>query len=186
MTTPCLHLIFATKDGQTLKIAERMAAQWQRQNLPYALHDMAHASPDPTAWPTHTPVVVMAPIRHGHPLPQVEAFLKKHKKTLNNHKLILISINLTSRKPEKNSPQTNAYYKKWVKRHRLKPVFGAVLAGRLEYRLYRTWEKWMIRFIMFLTGGPTDFKAVVDFTPWDQVDALACQIADLAQKKEAA
>jgi menaquinone-dependent protoporphyrinogen oxidase len=60
------------------------------------------------------------------------------------------------------------------------------LAGKLNYSLYKTWEKWVIRFIMFLTGGPTHFDAIVDYTPWDRVDDLANQIASLSSAKEAA
>jgi menaquinone-dependent protoporphyrinogen oxidase len=31
----------------------------------------------------------------------------------------------------------------------------------------------MIRFIMWMTKGPTDPRSVTDFTDWNQVDAFA-------------
>jgi len=184
--TPIIHLLYATVDGQTLKIAQHMASFWEKSGDAYELHNLALGAPDPSSWPQETPVVVMAPIRHGRHLPAAECFLQKNKKTLNNQQLVMASINLTSRKPEKSEPHTNAYYGKWIKRHGLKPVLGAVLAGRLEYRLYRPWEKWMIRLIMHLTGGPTDFDAVIEYTPWDKVDSLASQIAALAKGEKTA
>ena len=35
----------------------------------------------------------------------------------------------------------------------------------------------MIRFIMWMTNGPTDPESIVDFTDWDQVDAFGDRIA---------
>ena len=32
---------------------------------------------------------------------------------------------------------------------------------------------------MFLTGGPTDPKTSIEYTPWDVVDDIADKIADL-------
>lgn len=188
MTQPSsdIHLLYATRDGQTRRIVERLASRWQKGHVAYALHDLSEQRVDPHGWPLPATVVVIAPIRFGFHLPPIERFLRAYKKILENQRLVMVSINLTARKPEKNTPETNPYYKKWVKKHKFSPVLGAVLAGKLNYSLYKTWEKWVIRFIMFLTGGPTHFDAIVDYTPWDRVDDLANQIASLSSAKEAA
>ncbi len=181
-----IHLLYATRDGQTRRIVERLADRWQKERVAYALHDLSKQRVDPHGWPLPVTVAIVAPIRFGHHLPPIERFLRGHKSFLENQKLVLISVNLTARKAEKNEPETNPYYKKWVKKHRLKPSLGAVLAGKLDYSLYKTWEKWVIRFIMFLTGGPTHFDAVVDYTPWEKVDFLADEIATLTRQKRPA
>lgn len=181
-----IHLLYATQDGQTGRIAQRLAARWKEGLCAFESLDLGLTAPDPAAWAADDTLVVLAPIRFGHHLPAAEAFLKKHKKLLRARRLVMISVNVTARKADKNTIQTNPYYRKWVRRHRLTPVLGAVLAGRLEYRLYKTWEKWVIRFIMFLTKGPMNFDAVVDYTPWDKVDALAREIQNLSARKEAA
>jgi menaquinone-dependent protoporphyrinogen oxidase len=38
----------------------------------------------------------------------------------------------------------------------------------------------MIRFIMWMTKGPTDPKAVVEFTDWSRVEAFGDEVAQMA------
>lgn len=186
MNAAPIQLLYATHDGQTRRIAQRLATRLHKLGRAVALADLAVLEPDPALWEEDSTVVIVAPIRFGYHLPPVESFLKHNRKILENQSLVMISVNLTARKALKNETDTNPYFRKWVKRHGLTPALGAVLGGRLEYRLYKTWEKWAIRLIMALTGGPTDFDAVVDYTPWDRVDALADQIAALSAQREAA
>jgi menaquinone-dependent protoporphyrinogen oxidase len=40
-------------------------------------------------------------------------------------------------------------------------------------------DRHIIRFIMRLTGGPTDLHTDVEFTPWDEVRAFAGKVAAL-------
>jgi menaquinone-dependent protoporphyrinogen oxidase len=37
----------------------------------------------------------------------------------------------------------------------------------------------MIRFIMWMTHGPTDPTAVVEFTDWEQVEAFGRVVSDM-------
>jgi hypothetical protein len=55
------------------------------------------------------------------------------------------------------------------------------IAGRLDYSRYGWLDRQLIRFIMMLTGGPTDPRTVVDFTSWEMVDDVAQRIAALNQ-----
>jgi menaquinone-dependent protoporphyrinogen oxidase len=57
-----------------------------------------------------------------------------------------------------------------------RPARLAVFAGKLDYPKYGFWDRAIIRFIMLLTRGPTDPRAVVDFTDWKQVDDFAATI----------
>ncbi|EQD58117.1 protoporphyrinogen oxidase, partial [mine drainage metagenome] len=55
----------------------------------------------------------------------------------------------------------------------------AVFAGRLDYARYGFWDRQIIRLIMKLTGGPTARDTVVEYTEWEQVQALAERISAL-------
>ena len=47
--------------------------------------------------------------------------------------------------------------------------------------------KMMIQMIMKITDGPTDGKAVIEYTDWDQVDEFARQMAEaIASSNESA
>jgi menaquinone-dependent protoporphyrinogen oxidase len=55
----------------------------------------------------------------------------------------------------------------------------AIFAGKVDYPKYTFWERLMIQLIMLMTKGPTDPKAIVEFTDWQQVENfghLICEI----------
>jgi menaquinone-dependent protoporphyrinogen oxidase len=49
----------------------------------------------------------------------------------------------------------------------------------LDYPRYGFWDRLVIRVIMLLTRGPTDPRAVVEFTDWSKVDAFGRRVAAL-------
>ena len=53
----------------------------------------------------------------------------------------------------------------------------AVFGGKIDYPSYRFFDKTMIRFIMWMTKGPTDVNATVDFTDWEEVEAFGRTIS---------
>lgn len=89
-------------------------------------------------------------------------------------------MNLTARKPGKDTVEGNPYVRKLIARHRLSPVLATAIAGRLDYPRYGWLDRHIIRLIMKLTGGPTDPKVCVEYTEWAKVDEFSNSIADLA------
>jgi menaquinone-dependent protoporphyrinogen oxidase len=55
----------------------------------------------------------------------------------------------------------------------------AVFAGKLDYPIYTFLDRQVIRFIMWMTKGPTDPQAVVEFTDWKKVDDFGRAIAGM-------
>jgi menaquinone-dependent protoporphyrinogen oxidase len=124
-------------------------------------------------------VVVVAAVRYGRPLPEADQFLASYGALRDPPPLVLLSVNLTARKPGKDTVEGNVYLRKSIARHRLVPTLALAIAGRLDYSRYGWLDRQLIRFIMKLTGGPTDPTTCVDFTPWDVVDDVALRIAAL-------
>ena len=171
MSAPVL-VAYASRDGHARRIAERVA-----RTLPAAeLHDLGDA-PAATDRLAATPLAVLiAAVRYGKHLPPAERFLATYKALASPPPLALASVNLTARKPEKNTPATNPYLAKLTARHGLAPDDAAVFAGKLDYPRYRWFDRQMIRLIMAMTGGPTEPTTVVDYTDWAAVDAFAAQL----------
>ena len=74
----------------------------------------------------------------------------------NKLKTVFFSLNLTARKPEKSTPETNPYVKKFLKKVKWEPTLKEVFAGRLDYPSLDPLNKLAILFIMFITNGPKD------------------------------
>ena len=51
-----------------------------------------------------------------------------------------------------------------------KPTNVGVFAGKVDYPSYRFFDKYIIKFIMWLTKGPTDVSQSYEFTDWNEVE----------------
>ena len=80
------------------------------------------------------------------------------------------SVNVVARKPEKNTPETNPYMRKFLKISNWQPNKLAVFAGKVDYPKYGFFDKHIIRLIMFITKGPTDTSRSFEFTDWSKVE----------------
>jgi len=80
------------------------------------------------------------------------------------------SVNLVARKLDKNRPETNPYLKSFLRQISWKPKELAVFAGKIDYPSYNSFDRTVIRLIMWMTNGPTDPSTVNEFTDWHQVE----------------
>ena len=80
------------------------------------------------------------------------------------------SVNVVARKPEKNTSDTNPYVAKFLKATKWEPNKIDVFAGVVDYPTYNFFDRFMIRLIMWITNGPTDVKAIFEFTDWKRVE----------------
>lgn len=172
-------ILYSTRDGQTRKIASTLAEAIRTQQ-PCDLMNIQDA-PQPV-WADYDRVLIGASIRYGHFQPVVDTFVKQHLQALQQRTSGFFSVNLTARKPEKRSPETNAYTRKFLAASPWQPDCCAVFAGALYYPRYRWFDRVMIQLIMRMTGGETDSTKEVEYTDWAQVRAFAQEFAQLPGK----
>ena len=172
-----MDIFYASHDGHTARIATVLAGHLEKNGLPVRLHDLMREAPPDALLAATTPCLLIAAIRYGFHLAPAQRLLQHLAPLTPQKRLYLFSVNLTARKTAKQSATTNAYLRKWLRKTGARPVLAEALAGKLDYPRYTAFDRTIIRFIMTLTRGPTDPKAVVDFTPWPRIEALAAQIA---------
>ena len=124
-------------------------------------------------------IVVAASIRYGKHKPEVLEFVNRNLETLNKKKSVFFSVNVVARKPEKNSPETNPYIKKFLKKTKWMPKKLGVFAGKVDYPNYNFLNRFIIRFIMLITKGPTDITKSYEFTNWDDIKKFAQDLDNL-------
>ena len=171
-------LYFATRDGQSRRIAEHISRQLAAANVLASPQDAAEARVADLSGASV--VVLVAAIRYGRHLPEAERFLTVYQSLSSPPPLALASVNLVARKPAKTTVAGNPYLRKLIARHRLAPIVAVAFAGRLDYQHYGWLDRQIIRFIMLLTGGPTASDTCIEYTSWSTVDKFAAQIADLS------
>lgn len=167
-------IVYSTTDGHTRKICERLQTVVEARGVATRLRHLPECSDADVA--DSGAIVLGASIRYGKHKPEVGAFIQRHQSVLESRPSALFSVNVVARKPEKNTPETNPYLQKFLRTITWKPRLMAVFAGYLNYPSLGWLDRTMIRFIMWMTKGPTDPTAVVEFTDWTRVEAFGERI----------
>ena len=170
-------IAYSTTDGHTRTICERLKDVIEAQDHAVNIAWMSE-KPDIDLTPFDK-VVVGASIRYGKHQPQVFEFIRSNQATLESKPNAFFSVNVVARKPEKNTPETNPYLQKFLKKIAWQPQHLAVFAGRLDYPKYSYFDRQMIRLIMWMTKGPTAPDTVVEFTDWNTVEEFGRSIATM-------
>jgi menaquinone-dependent protoporphyrinogen oxidase len=170
-------IAYSTVDGQTRRICERLGQLLEARAHAVTLVQLTDdrvidAGP-------FDKVIIGASVRYGKHRRHVHRFIAENSHKLDGKPNVLFTVNLVARKPEKSTPETNPYLRKLLEELAWRPTHAAVFAGRLDYALYGFWDRQIIRLIMKLTGGPTALDAKVEYTEWEQVEALAERISAL-------
>lgn len=169
-------LIYATVDGHTLKICERIKEVLDLREQPVELINIEDF--DGNLAP-YNRVVLGASIRYGVHEKKIVDLINTRQKDLEAKKTAFFSVNLVARKPEKSSPETNPYVVKFFKKISWRPDMAECFAGMLDYPRYSFFDRTMIRLIMWMTKGPTDPKTVKEYTDWEKVSAFAHRLAEM-------
>lgn len=175
MTT--ILIVYSTTDGHTLAICRVLKQVIEGHGHAVTLSDVGDA--DRLDLARFDKIVIGASIRYGRHSRQVFDFVSRHQAELDARPNAFFSVNIVARKPDKNRPETNPYLRQFLRRIAWRPRQLAVFAGKLDYPRYRFFDRLMIRFIMLLTHGPTDPRAVIEFTDWQAVEAFAHTLADM-------
>ncbi|MEQ1532746.1 MAG: menaquinone-dependent protoporphyrinogen IX dehydrogenase [Sideroxydans sp.] len=166
-------IAYSTTDGHTREICLRMQAVIDSHHR-VTLLPLAECTSNDLL--TSDTIVIGASIRYGKHHPQVVAFVNQNAQILDSKANAFFSVNVVARKAEKNTPETNPYMQKFIRQIVWKPKHLAVFAGKLNYPSYRFIDRMMIRFIMWMTNGPTDIRNIYEFTDWEQVEDFGRQV----------
>ena len=173
-------ILYASTDGHTRKICNRLQQVIEQQGHQVTLVSIDNESQvDLQAFDK---IVIGASIRYGKHNPKITDFINRNKQLLDSKPNAFFSVNIVARKQEKNQPDTNPYLRKFLKKIAWRPKELAVFAGKLEYPKYSFFDRTMIRLIMFITKGPTDPTAVIEFTDWQQVESFGRVIGAMSNE----
>ena len=169
-----LLILYSTVDGHTkdicnyiykkLKVRKNVSIISVEDSANYDLSDFEE-------------IVIGASVRYGYHRKNVYKFIQQNIEKLEKVKTAFFSLNLTARKPEKSTPETNPYVIKFLKKVKWEPTIKEVFAGRLDYPSLDTLNKLAILFIMFITNGPKDTSKTYELTDWKKVDNLIKSIS---------
>ncbi len=172
-------ILYSSVSGHTQTIALKLQSIIEQQGHQVSVVSIAEpGDPDLSGFDK---IIIGSSIHYGKHHPLILDFIKRHKTELDRKANAFFSVNIVARKPEKNTPATNPYFRKFLKRSPWQPKQTAVFAGKLDYPSYGPFDRLMIRLIMWITKGPTDPTTIIEFTDWAQVERFGLQVSNADQ-----
>ncbi|MDI5833177.1 protoporphyrinogen oxidase [Shewanella xiamenensis] len=170
-------IIYSTIDGQTLEICRKIKTLAEQAGEQVSLVTLEQA--EALSLVDFDKVLIGASIRYGKHRPELYQFVNRNHAVLSAKINGFFTVNVVARKPLKNTPETNPYMQKFLKLSLWQPQQLAVFAGKIDYPKYGLFDRTMIRFIMWMTKGPTDLKGSFEFTDWGKVEAFGTHFSKL-------
>lgn len=172
-------LLHSTREGQTKKILSYIESKLDGHEC--ETMDIHQAGTVDLS--QYDKVVIGASIRYGHLNKKLYQFIEQHQSQLEKANAAFFCVNLTARKEDqgKDTPEGSAYIKTFLKKSPWTPTLIGVFAGALYYPRYNLFDRFMIRFIMSMTGGETDTTKEVEYTNWEKVGLFAQNVKQLGE-----
>ena len=166
-------VIYSSTDGHTVKICEKIIEIIKHESI-ISLSSIVEV--DSLDLESFDFILVGASIRYGNHKANLFSFIKNNLESLNKKDTAFFNVNAVARKEDKNTPATNPYLIKFLKKVAWKPNLLEVFAGKISYPKYHFFDKYMIRFIMWMSKGPTDPSKVFEFTDWKKVESFGKKV----------
>ena len=169
-----IPVFYATTEGQTRRIAERLVAIFREKGFTSRALDVASSNADYVDWP-HVHAAVVGASLHAHRHQRsAEAFVREHAGVLSSHPSAFFSVSLAAISPNPAERDEAARIAAtFPVRTGWRPNEIVSVAGRLAYTRYGFLTRLIMKWIARRQGGPTDTSRDYEFTNWDDVARLA-------------
>ncbi len=168
-------IIFSSVHGQTRKIADHIKCSLSANGDEVESCSLDEA-PKLDAFDK---IILGASIRHGKHNPAVYDFITSNLPLLKAKQTAFFSVSLVARKEAKNTAETNPYMQAFLDKTVWRPQLLTVFGGSLDYQGYNMMDRNIIRFIMWMTKGPTAADTKIEYTDWQKVDLFTRQVQAL-------
>jgi menaquinone-dependent protoporphyrinogen oxidase len=175
---PRVLIAFHTEEGQTAKIAERIAAVLTASGISV---DLAAVDAGPST-AGYDAVVVGDSIHAVHHSKALRRFLRDRAESLDAMPTALFQVSLTSANPDDEHTVTaHGLVQELLHKTGFSPDIVAMFAGALVYTRYGWFKRHVMRAIVKREGGDTDTSQDYEYTDWDAVGEFATDVAALTR-----
>jgi len=165
-------LLYATTEGQTALIAERIARTLREKGHTVDMLPADTMQPplDPSAYDG---VIVGASIHYGHHPAYVYALVRRHRDALAARPCAFFSVSLSAGGLRPKPAAAQRYLDKFLRKTGWQPQLTISFAGALKYSLYGPIKRRVMIVFMTLGGGETDTSRDYEYTDWNAVERFA-------------
>jgi menaquinone-dependent protoporphyrinogen oxidase len=170
-------IVYATRQGQTGKIARRLASVLRERGDAPTLFDAdrADGSLDLERFQA---AVVCAPIHAGGYPRSIVRFVREHRALLERGPSAFLSVGLAvASRTTDGRAETLPIVDKFAKQTGWRPGRVELVAGALQYSKYNFIIRFIMRRIAAKAGGDVDTSRDYEYTDWGALDRFASQFA---------
>jgi menaquinone-dependent protoporphyrinogen oxidase len=169
-----IPVFYATSEGQTRRIAERLVAAFRERGFASRAFDVASSDADCIEWKRVRAAVVGASLHGSRHQRAARAFVRDHAADLNARPSAFFSVSLAAVSPTPAEREEAAQLASGFPAEAgWRPQKVVCLAGRLAYTQYGFVTRFIMKRIARRRGAPTDTSHDYEFTNWDDVACLA-------------
>lgn len=172
-------IVFASKQGQTEKIAERIAQTLRSKHIKAHTQSVEQL---PAAFDiaSYDAVIIGGPIHMGKYPKSLKKFVLTYRDWLNNHSSALFTVCMAIRSQKAGSRQQAAGFGEQFSRDTLwQPAVKDTFAGAVKYTQYGFLTRFIMKQISKHEGGSTDTTRDHEYTDWDAVDRFTDQFREI-------
>jgi menaquinone-dependent protoporphyrinogen oxidase len=181
-------LFFATREGHTRRITERLAADLRARAVQV---DVFNVHPDvgtgePIDWAKYAIACVAASVHVGHHEPEMIEFVKRYRTALERIQATFISVSLSEagvedpKRPaaerERAAADVQRMIDVFVTETGWRPGRTLPVAGALAYSKYNFFIRFVMKRIARKAGAPTDTSRDYELTDWPGLDRFAGEL----------
>jgi menaquinone-dependent protoporphyrinogen oxidase len=185
-------VLYATREGQTRRIAEHVAATMRARDIPVDVVDVKHP-PEGFTLDGYSAAVVAASIHLGRHEREMITFVKRHRADLEALATAFLSVSMAEAGAENvwSTPEARATgaeevqvaIQKFFAETGWHPARVRPIAGALLYRQYGFLTRLVMRGIAKRKGGDTDTSRDFEYTDWEALDRFVGELAEEVQSR---
>ena len=170
-------MFYATTEGQTRRIAERLVAVLHRHGLDSCAIDMA-AHPHGIDWTRVRGALVGASLHVGRHQREAESFVRAHAASLSAIPSAFFSVSLAAASSNQEEvAEARRIAAAFPPAAGWTPLTIVSFAGCLAYTKYGFLKRLLMKRIARKEGAPTDTSRDYELTNWENVERLGAEMA---------
>lgn len=178
-----IPVFYATSEGQTRRIAERLADVLRTLGFHSDAIDLTTAQATHIAWDDVRGAIVGASLHAGHHQRAASEFVRTMRQPLNAVPSAFFSVSLSAASSHPEEVATaERLARAFVVDNGWQPALVTCVAGRLAYTRYGLLKRLMMRSIARKEGASTDMRHDQELTDWGAVERFAADVAQAVRQ----
>lgn len=178
-------ILYATREGQTRRIAEHIEARVRDRGRPASLRNVREIR-EPFDLDSYDGAVIAASVHAGNHEPEMLDFVKRHRDKLEELRSAFVSVSLgeasvedesrTESERAKASAEVQRVIDRFLGETGWRPTRVKAVAGALLYSKYNFFIRFMMKRIAQKASMATDTARDYEFTDWKAVDRFVDEV----------